>query len=118
MSALPPSVPPPTPPSASGTVMAKLSPESIQIFSEIFSPDRNDAIIKTGLGFAWMKVHDAIQAVGDSKLKTRVRNQSEFKSYVAHGSNEEQLVNLLKRMAKKEVPWEELFENGTLLTSL
>ena len=120
MSSLPPSAPPPTPPSASGTVVAKLSPKIIQSFSTLFSPDQNDsdAIIKAILDFAWLKVNNAIQVAGDSKLKRRVRNQSEFNSYVAHGSNEEQLVNLLKRMAKKEVPWEELFENGTLLTSL
>jgi hypothetical protein len=60
-----------------------------------------------------------IELAGDSKLKKRVRNESEFRSYAARGSEKEQeLTNLLKRMARKEVPWEDLFENGISLMSL
>jgi hypothetical protein len=84
-----------------------------------FSTEDDDDDIKQNLDIAWAVVGSAIQLAGDSNLKKRVKNQFEFYSYVAPGSNEErELTNLLKSMAKEEVPWEDLFNNGTLLSSL
>ena len=92
--------------------------DACQVLRTIFSTEDGDDIINKKLNVAWVTVSDTIEKAGDSKLKKSVRNRPEFSSYVAPGSNEEQqLINLLKRMAKKEVPWEELFENGKLLMS-
>jgi hypothetical protein len=44
---------------------------------------------------------------------------SQFEEKVKSGSKEErELIDLLRSMAKQEVPWRGLFEHGTLLSSL
>ena len=71
------------------------------------------------LGTAWVNADDVISGAGDSDLKKRFRNMSEFRSYVTPGSNEERkLINLLRNIAEGQVPWEDLFLNGNLLSSL
>jgi len=43
----------------------------------------------------------------------------EFKAYVMPGSHgERELIRLLRSMVKQDVPWRDLFEIGTLLSSL
>jgi hypothetical protein len=85
----------------------------------LFTTEDDDDNIKVNLDVALTIVRKYIRLAGDSNLKKRVRNESEFRSYVVPGSDEEQeLTNLLKRMARKEVPWKDLFENSTLLMSL
>jgi hypothetical protein len=86
-----------------------------------FSDKDNDDKIKKNLYFAWSIVNNVISEAGDPNLKERLRDLTEFKEYVKPGSKREQeLVTLLRSMAKKdpEVPWEDLFENGTLPLSL
>jgi hypothetical protein len=64
-------------------------------------------------------VNRAILQAGDSNQKRRLKNQSEFKAYVKfEGDVERELIKLLRSMAKQEVPWRGLFDNGTLFSSL
>ncbi len=115
----------PTSPSGAAAVTSELD-DKIQRtrrlgrnLERIFTTEDDDESIKASLHVAWTIVINDIELAGDSNLKKRVRNRSEFYSYVASGSDEEQeLTNLLKRMVRNEVPWEELLEHGTLLTSL
>jgi len=113
-----------TPPSASATVAAKSKLErSIQqackTLRRIFYPEDDDGEIQKNLGVAWVKVYGALSEAGDSNQKERLRNESEFNAYVRHGSNgERELIKLLRSMAKQEVPWRDLFDSGTLLSSL
>jgi hypothetical protein len=110
-------------PSASGTVAAKSRSEkavqaACQTLEVVFNAGYDDDRFKSDLGVAWHKIHGAISQAGDLKLKSRLRNQSEFDAYVATRRNEGELIKLLRSMAKEEVPWCKLFENGTLLSSL
>jgi len=112
-----------TPPSASGTIAAGSNmEEAIQdacySLRRMFAPEDDDGQIKKSLNHAWNIVHDALSK-GGSKLKGRLRDKSEFIAYVTPGSDKErELIELLGSMAKKEVPWGDLFKDGTLLSSL
>ena len=113
-----------TPPSASATVAAGSKLEmtirkACKSLSRIFQPEDDDDEIKENLNHAYYRVHDYVSEAGDSKLKSRLKNESEFKAYVSPGSNgERQLLSLVGSMAKQKVPWIKLFENGILLSSL
>jgi hypothetical protein len=64
-------------------------------------------------------VSRAISQAGDSNQKGRLKNQSEFEAYVKPGSDgERELIKFLRSMAKQEVPWRDLLDNGTLFSSL
>jgi hypothetical protein len=111
-------------PSASGTV-ASLSKfemaiqQAHQLLRLIFSDQDDDDEIRQNLIHAWTAVWQAISQAGSPNLKGRLRNGDEFKAYVRRGSDEErELIKLLGSMAKQQVPWEYLFENGTLLSAL
>lgn len=111
-----------TPSSTIGTVPKKSKLEeaiekACQVLDAIFKEDDNR--IKNNLILAWAKVYSTLWEGGDSNLKARLRNESEFRNYVTPGSNEErELINSLKSMARRGVPWKDLFENSTLLSSL
>jgi hypothetical protein len=118
-----------TPPSTSVTVAAESKLENAiqrhcKVLRAIVSPedppeDDDHIIIQYELGWSWFSVHNAISQAGDLSQKERLRNQSEFKAYVTPGSNgERKLIKLLRSMAKQEVPWTNLFKNGTFLLSL
>jgi hypothetical protein len=109
-----------TSPSSGGTTAAGLLVETCELLKGIFDATRSDEWIRKNLNLVRGSVLDYVKQAGVSKLQERLRNYAEFRSYVKPGSEEERkLVNLLKRMAKSEVPWAELFqvENGTLLLS-
>jgi hypothetical protein len=85
----------------------------------IFLPEDNEDEIKKILGSAWYVVHNALSHAGDLNRRERLRNEDEFNAYVRPGSNgERKLLQLMGSMAKQQVPWRDLFENGTLLSSL
>jgi hypothetical protein len=107
-----------TPPSASGTVAGNPELEkAVQAASlylkDVFKVEYDDDRIKNGLDIAWYKIHGAISRAGHSKMKARLRNESEFYAYVKTGSKERELIKLLRCMSKEEEPWSKLFENGT-----
>lgn len=114
------------PPSASGTVAAgpelkKAIQDACSPLRQMFLPKDDDEKIKKNLKHAWLTVHNAISNVGDPNLKECFRDLPEFNEYVkSKSSREHELVKLLRNMAKQdpEVPWEYLFINGTLLSSL
>jgi hypothetical protein len=113
-----------TPPSASRTVTEGSGlDKAIQIASETlelnFKAENDDDVIKRRLGVAWIVVRDTIRDAGDPTWLQHFRTESEFASYVKRGSDGEQkLVNLLRRIAERQVPWKDLFINGTFLSSL
>jgi hypothetical protein len=105
-------------PSASGTVaenpkLEKAIQAACQTLKVVFNAEYDDDRFKSDLGVAWHKIHGAILQAGDLKLKSRLRNQSEFDAYVATGRNGGELIKLLRSTAKGE-HWNKLFENGTL----
>ncbi len=110
--------------SASGTVpkgskLDKAIQDACEVIEPNFKAEYDDEVIIRRLSTVWINVHDVVQASGDLDLNDRFRNMSEFKSYVTPGSDEERkLINLLRRMTEKQVPWENLFLNGTSLSSL
>ena len=112
------------PSSASGTVATGSELEkTIQIVCRWlegrFKAEHGDDSIKKGLDFAWFAVRQVILKAGDSNQKECLKNESEFNAYVTSGSDgERELIKLLRRMAKQEVPWRDLFDNGTLILSL
>jgi len=110
------------PPSASGIIaegseLDKAIQDARKTLEETFKAEYDDNMIKKRIGFARIVVRKTIKA-GDPTRKKRLRTESDFESHVKAGSNEERnLVNLLRRMAEGQVPWEDLFLNGTLLSS-
>lgn len=113
-----------TPPSTSDTVAAEseLERRTIQEACKhlrlCFAPEDEDDEIKKNLYLALAIVHNALSLAGNSDMEKRIRNVSEFKSYVTSGSNRErELVKLLRSMAKQD-SWEDLFKNSTFLSFL
>ena len=89
-----------------------------KFFVHMFSR-HDDNWIKQNLTCTWLKVHDTIMEAGDTIQKERLGDLSDFQDKVKSGSKEErELIDLLRSMAKSEVPWRDLFENGGLLSSL
>jgi len=111
------------PPSASATVAAgpKLE-KAIKSLKANFKAEHDDDTIKGNLGVAWLNVYDVytdISTAGGTNQKERLKESSDFKKYVKSGSEgERKLITLLRSMAEQQVPWSELFENGTSLSSL
>jgi hypothetical protein len=104
-----------TPSGASGTVPAKSKLEkAIDSACPILDAlSADESWIKDNLCTFRAKVCSSLWQEGDSNLRARIRNESEFRIYVTSGSDEEQeLIELLKSMARKEVPWKLLFENS------
>ena len=93
--------------------------EACETLGKMFLHDEDDNKFKRNLSLARHIVDDFLSQAWDSKpkLKGRIRNASDFKAYVESDEKKQELVNLLRSMAKKEVPWRNLFENGTLLLS-
>jgi hypothetical protein len=109
-----------TAPSASGAGAARseVIQSAFETLGRVFSPDDEDDEIKDNLYLARAVVEMFHFRLGDSDIEKRIRNIYEFNSYATSGSNREQeLVNLVKSMANLEVPWEDLFDHGTLLRS-
>jgi hypothetical protein len=118
-----PSARPSRPPSPSGSVAATLQldaaiQDASRSFKQIFSPDIDDGDIQKKLTLAWAIVKTAISEAGTEELKKRLRQEAEFDAYVEVENQGRELVKLLGRMAKQQVPWKLLFENGTLVSSL
>jgi hypothetical protein len=90
----------------------------LDFLSKIFSPDDDDGYIQENLTVARAIVKMAISGAGMEELKKRFRQEPEFDAYVKVENQGRELVKLLGRMAKQQVPWKLLFENGTLLSSL
>jgi hypothetical protein len=61
------------------------------------------------LDFVWVAVRDALQE--DPNLKARLANENQFKENVKK-KDEQQFINLLRDIAKKE-SWRDLLQNGT-----
>ena len=101
---------------AAKSILSSISEESLR---RNFHPNDDDDEIKQNLNIARQIVDNFLSQAYDSKpkLKGRIRNQADFKAYVESDEKKQELVNLLRSMAKKEVPWRNLFENGTLLSS-
>ncbi len=124
MSSGDPSTPhPSTLPTASGTVtkgseLDKAIQTACESLKLIFKAEDSDDATQENLSMARTVVRKTIKAV-DPTRKKRLRTESDFESHVKAGSNEERnLVNLLGRMAKGQVPWKDLFLYGTLFSSL
>jgi hypothetical protein len=113
-----------TPPSASGTVatgskLDKAIESACKQLRRGFLPGDDDDWIKINLADAWNKVHSAISQAGGPNLKKRLRNKSEFLAHAKPESNvERELIKLVGSMAKGQVDWGDLFQHGTLLSSL
>jgi hypothetical protein len=114
---------PSTLPSASDTVaegseLDKVIQDARETLEDTFKVEYDDNKFKGRLKMVKSLVRDTIMA-GDPTRKERLRTESDFDSHVKAGSNEERnLVNLLRRMVEGQVPWKDLFLNGTLLSSL
>ena len=117
-----PSAPhPSTLPSASGTVAAgpKLGNDIQEACEDIFKVEYDDNRIRNNLDYAWFQVCEVLEQAGDSNLKGRLKNKSEFRAHVKPGSDQEQeLIDLVRSMAKGQVPWRDLLENGTSFVPL
>lgn len=118
-----PSARPSRPPSPSGSVAATLEldaaiQDASRSFKQNFLPDYDDGDIQENLSIARAIVRKAISRAGTEELKKRLRQEPEFDAYVEVENQGRELVKLLGRMAKQQVPWKLLFENGTLLSSL
>ena len=110
--------------SATGTVEAGSAEledaiqDARETLAKIFCPEDDDIRIKKRLSLAWAIVHNVISQAGGPKLKNRFKDVSEFETHVrSRSTGERELVELLRSMAKQEVSWRELFDNGTLLSS-
>jgi hypothetical protein len=117
-----PSAPrPSTLPSASSNVTAgseleKAIQSACASVKGVIRAEYDDDRLRQELDILWFIVRRAISQPRDSNLKGRLRDESEFRDYVMPGSDREQeLLDLLRSMAKGQVPWSDLFENGTLL---
>ena len=110
-----------TPPSANDTVEAGSDLEqaierACKGLKRCFYPEDEDDEIKRNMINAWNFVYVAISQAGSPELKERLRNRDEFSAYVRPGhEGEQELLELLRSMAKEQVPWKKLFVNGTLL---
>jgi hypothetical protein len=107
-------------PSARPSTQAKLE-EAIQPVKLHIKAEHDDNSIKANLDIVWLFVNRAISQAGDSNQKRRLKSQSEFEAYVKSEGDVErelELIKLLRSMAKQEVPWRDLFDNGTLFSSL
>jgi hypothetical protein len=111
----------PAPPSLSTSSVAQsklneATQKACEFLKHVFESRHDDEWIMDSLSVIWGKVHDALSNSRDSNLKQRLRDLSEFKSHVKPGSNRQrELINLVRRMAKGEVPWQDLLTNGTFL---
>jgi hypothetical protein len=109
-------------PSTAPSKSEKAIQHACDIFRVLFLPEDDDDKIQQRLSISWFNVHSAISQAGDLNQKERLRNESEFNAYVtARGSNGErkrELIKLLRSMAKQEVPWRNLFQNGTFFIPL
>jgi hypothetical protein len=71
------------------------------------------------LDMVWVRVCGVLKQAGDSNLKRHLKNKSEFRAHVEPGSvHEQELINLVRSMAKGQVPWRDLLENGTSFVPL
>jgi hypothetical protein len=109
-------------PSAHPSTQLKLKKaiqESYESFEANFKAEHDDNRIKRSLSYAWATVYNVILEAGDPILTERLRDLSQFRKKVKSGSKEErELIDLLRSMVKRDVPWSDLFENGALLSSL
>ncbi|KAN0102363.1 hypothetical protein V8E52_012017 [Russula decolorans] len=94
-------------PSALPSTQSKLEKaiqESYESLEANFKPEHDHNRIKNNLC-------DVVSKAGDPKLTERFRDLSQFKIKVKSGSKEErELIDLLHSMAKRDVPWSDLFE--------
>jgi hypothetical protein len=108
---------------AAKSILSSISEETMKEACESlqrnFHPDDDDNKIKWYLSITWQIIDDFHSQAYDSKLnlKGHIRNQADFKAYVNSDKKKQELVNLLRSMAKKKVPCRNLLENGTLLLS-
>ncbi len=93
--------------------------EACKYLGRHFLPDDDDNMVERNLDLALFFVDRFLSKAWDSKpkLKRRIRNEYEFNAYVESNGKKQELVNLLISMAKKEEPWKNLLEHGTLLLS-
>ena len=102
---------------AGGSALDKAIQIALSNLEDTFKVEYDDNKFKRRLKIVRSLVRDTIMA-GYPTREGRLRTESDFESHVKAGSNEERnLVNLLRRMAEGQVPWEDLFLNGTLLSS-
>ena len=93
------------------------STRAYTILEAIYNAEHDDNRFKGTLAYARFIVHNVISEAGDPNLKERLRSKPEFEAYIMPGSHgERELIKLLRSTAKHEVPWKDLFENGTLLS--
>jgi len=101
----------PTPPSTQSTIC--ISEQSIQEMCEnldrIIRPGDDDARIRRSLGLVFVAVCDALAE--DPNRKARLANRDQFEENVKK-EGEQQFINLLRDIAKKE-SWRDLLQNGT-----
>jgi hypothetical protein len=109
----------PPSPSASSPAQSKLQQATQEVceyyFRTVFTSGHDDKWIMANLGGIWYNVHETLSNSGDSDLEQRLRDKSEFKSHIKQSNRQHELINLVRRMAKGEVPWQDLFTNGTFL---
>jgi hypothetical protein len=72
-------------------------------------PDDDDDWIRQSLGYVFLALRDALQE--DPNRKARLASEDQFKENVKK-KDEQQFINLLRDIAKKE-SWRDLLQNGT-----
>ncbi len=101
----------PTPPSTQSTIC--ISEQTIQTMCKrlerTIRPDDDDHWIRRSLGNVWFTVRNALEE--DPNLKARLASEDQFKENVKK-NDEQQFINLLRDIAKKE-SWRDLLQNGT-----
>jgi hypothetical protein len=101
----------PTPPSTQSTIC--ISEQTIQkmckYLERYIRTDDDDDWIRQSLVNIFVTVREALQE--DPKLKARLANEAQFKENVKK-EGEQQFINLLRDIAKKE-SWRDLLQNGT-----
>jgi hypothetical protein len=101
----------PTPPSTQSTIC--ISEQTIQNMCKHLErnikTDDDDDWIRQSLYFVFILVRGALEE--DPNLKARLANKDQFKENVKK-KDEQQFINLLRDIAKKE-SWQDLLQNGT-----
>jgi hypothetical protein len=88
------------------SIPEKTIEEACKYLGRNFRPDDDDNVIEENLDFARFLVDKFLSQAWDSKpkLKRCIRNKYEFNVYVESDGKKQELVNVLKSMAKEEVP--------------
>ncbi|KAI9507727.1 hypothetical protein F5148DRAFT_1376382 [Russula earlei] len=108
---------PPNPPNnVTPKTLEEAADHAFHCLEVIIQPDDDVNQIREWLYIVWSSVYLALRKAGELEMMDRLRDEDEFKAYVKAGSNvERELIELLRRMANKQLPWSDLFKNEAFL---